>query len=371
MKLLILSSNNGAGHNSAGRAIEEEARSRGMETEMVDALSIDAPWKSRVISEIHTRGALHAPYLFEVGNHLAERDGRREKRSGCYRANARYADKMWLYLCEHRCDTVIATHVFPALTMTHIRRHIRRDIPAYFVATDYSCAPYVQETELDGYFIPHVALRSAFIEAGVPFSRIIPSGIPVERRFSVRHEKKEARRALGLPEEGQIVLVMTGSMGFGDAAGQVLALYRMLDRQTRIVVMGGNNEKLKQTLRAEFAHTVTVLDYTHEVPLYMAASDVLVTKPGGLSATESAVCEIPTVLTTPIPGWEEENVAFFTSHGLARFASTPEEIGRQVRLLMEDWDARNAMAEHQRQEINKQAASEIIDVVARKKSGQI
>ena len=103
----------------------------------------------------------------------------------------------------------------------------------------------------------------------------------------------------------------------------------------------------------------------------MAASDVLVTKPGGLSATESAVCEIPTVLTTPIPGWEEENVAFFTSHGLARFASTPEEIGRQVRLLMEDWDARNAMAEHQRQEINKQAASEIIDVVARKKSGQI
>ena len=210
MKLLILSSNNGAGHNSAGRAIEEEARSRGMETEMVDALSIDAPWKSRVISEIHTRGALHAPYLFEVGNHLAERDGRREKRSGCYRANARYADKMWLYLCEHRCDTVIATHVFPALTMTHIRRHIRRDIPAYFVATDYSCAPYVQETELDGYFIPHVALRSAFIEAGVPFSRIIPSGIPVERRFSVRHEKKEARRALGLPEEGQIVLVMTG-----------------------------------------------------------------------------------------------------------------------------------------------------------------
>ena len=366
MKLLVLSSNNGAGHNSAGRAILEAAHRRGMEGDMVDALSIDAPWKSRAISEIHIQGALHAPYLFEVGNYLAEKDAWRKKPSGCYRANARYADKLWMYLSGRHYDAVIATHVFPALTMTHIKRHIRSDVPAYFVATDYSCAPYVHETEMDGYFIPHVALRGKFLEAGVPFSRIVPSGIPVVERFVTRRSQAEARRILELPEEGKIVLVMTGSMGFGDAEGQVLALYRLLGEKARIYVMGGNNEKLKETLRSEYADAVTVLDYTREVPLYMDASDVLITKPGGLSTTESAVCEIPTVLTTPIPGWEEENVDFFTRHGLARFATDPENIARQAKLLLDDQDAREAMKACQRREINKQAAGEIVDHVARR-----
>ena len=73
MNLLILSSNNGAGHNSAGRAILEEAHGRGIPGAMVDALSLDAPWKSKAVAEIHIQGALHAPRLFRVGNRRRRR----------------------------------------------------------------------------------------------------------------------------------------------------------------------------------------------------------------------------------------------------------------------------------------------------------
>lgn len=366
MNLLILSSNNGAGHNSAGRAILEEAHGRGIPGAMVDALSLDAPWKSKAVAEIHIQGALHAPRLFEVGNRLAEKAGEREGLSGCYRLNAHYAEKLWQYIREGGYDTVICTHVFPALTMTEIRRRLQPGLPAYFVATDYGCAPYVCETELDGYFIPHPSLRRRFLDEGVPFSRIVPTGIPVVRRFWERCPKAEARRRLGLPEEGQVVLVMTGSMGFGNAEGEVLSLYRALQGKARILVMGGSNEKLKTTLRREFGDTITVLDYTREVPLYMDAADVLITKPGGLSTTESAVCRIPTVLTAPIPGWEEENVAFFVSHGLARFAVEPEEIALEVCRLLEDPSAREGMMLCQRREIGTSAAENIMDYVEKR-----
>ena len=157
-----------------------------------------------------------------------------------------------------------------------------------------------------------------------------------------------------------------GSMGFGNAEGEVLSLYRALQGKARILVMGGSNEKLKTTLRREFGDTITVLDYTREVPLYMDAADVLITKPGGLSTTESAVCRIPTVLTAPIPGWEEENVAFFVSHGLARFAVEPEEIALEVCRLLEDPSAREGMMLCQRREIGTSAAENIMDYVEKR-----
>lgn len=107
------------------------------------------------------------------------------------------------------------------------------------------------------------------------------TGIPVRERFLSHAEKAEARARLGLPVEGQLLLVMTGSMGYGNVEA-LLAALRARIPAAHVLVMGGNNERLKRTLRTEFATDtqISVLDYTNEVSLYLDAADLLFTKPG-------------------------------------------------------------------------------------------
>ena len=135
LKILVLSSNNGGGHNTAGRAILEAAGERNVWGEMLDGLSFDAPWKSKAVADIHVKGALYAPELFALGNALAERPPREHRESLCYRINARYAHRVYRYVSERHVDAVICTHVFPALAMTEVKRSFSKNFPAFFVAT--------------------------------------------------------------------------------------------------------------------------------------------------------------------------------------------------------------------------------------------
>ena len=153
---------------------------------------------------------------------------------------------------------------------------------------------------------------------------------------------------------------MTGSMGYGNAEALVAALRTRIPGAD-VLVMGGNNERLKRTLRTTFAEDaqVSVLDYTNEVSLYLDAADLLFTKPGGLSSTEAAVKGIPMIHTAPIPGWEAENAAFFETLGLSCTGDTPEAQADAAAALLAAPDAMEQMRKRQRAEINPHAAEDI------------
>ena len=140
-----------------------------------------------------------------------------------------------------------------------------------------------------------------------------------------------------------------------------------------IVVMGGNNEKLKASLRFSYAldPTVRVLDFTTLVSLYMDAADLLFTKPGGLSTTEAAVKGIPMVLSKPIPGWEEDNVAFFVRNGMARTAEGAKAMADAAFSLLDDPAACEAMVEAQHAHTNAAAAREMCEYIIAKHGGEV
>ena len=122
-----------------------------------------------------------------------------------------------------------------------------------------------------------------------------------------------------IPQESKSYLVMGGSMGFGKIQIFVLELACRMEADEDMVVICGNNKKLETLLKRELVHrkNVRVLGYTDQVAAYMAACDVIFTKPGGLSSTEAAVMGIPMVHTNPIPGCETKNVEFFQKHGMS------------------------------------------------------
>ena len=124
-----------------------------------------------------------------------------------------------------------------------------------------------------------------------PENKLLPLGIPVRHAFCTRTAKAAARTRLHLPSDVPIFLVMSGSMGFGKLAVFAAELAIRCHNNEHIVIICGNNTKIKRILQNEFKFNkrVHVIGYTNRVSLFMDACDVIYTKPGGLTSTEALV----------------------------------------------------------------------------------
>ncbi|MBO4733430.1 MAG: hypothetical protein J5662_03035 [Clostridia bacterium] len=318
MNVLILSCNTGQGHNSAAAAINDYFKSRGTVCVIKDALAYWSPKNSKIICKGHTFIYRNIPKLFSMSYKYEENHPPKGNDSSLmFDLVTKGCSELTADLKASNYDAVICTHLFPAMMMTKIKRMKASDIPTYFVPTDYTCYPGCGETDIEGYFIPHADLTEEFVTAGIDESKIIPSGIPVNPVFYKKNSKEYAKGMLKLPENKKTVLIMCGSLGCGPIKQLVELLPAAMPENTHLVAVCGNNRRLYKTLVKEQNPDLTVVGYTTRMSSYMDASDIILTKAGGLSSTEAAVKHLPIIFVDAVPGCETKNLDFFVSHGFA------------------------------------------------------
>ncbi len=369
MKVLILSTGTGEGHNSAGKAVLEQFRKRGIPCEMADVLGFASERAASYGKRIYVWSTVKATKVFKGAYKAGRAITSSRRKSPVYYANALYAEKLYHYIVDNGYDTIVMPHLFPAEALTYmLRKHgCRPDIRTYFVGTDYTCIPFTEETEADYYFIAHEELTEEYVKKGIAPEKLVPTGIPVSDRFRSLPSREEARESLGMNPEGHCILVMTGSMGYGKIENLVRALVSGMDGGDNVYILGGSNEKLKARLREAYREDprVRVLDYTDRTAEYLAAADLLFTKPGGLTSTEAAVAGIPLAHTRPIPGCEDCNQAFYNAHGMSLSADSEEKLVEAAMELLSQPKACRQMIERQHQVINGNAARDICDFILR------
>ncbi|MCI9071759.1 MAG: glycosyl transferase [Lachnospiraceae bacterium] len=369
MKVLILSTGTGEGHNSAGKAVLEQFRKRGIPCDMADALEFASERAASCGKRIYVWSTVKATRVFKGAYKAGRAITSSRRKSPVYYANALYAEKLYRYIVDNCYDTIVMPHLFPAEALTYmLRKHeCRPNIQTYFVGTDYTCIPFTEETEADYYFIAHEELMEEYVKKGVAPEKLVPTGIPVSDRFRNLPSREEARKALGMNLEGHCILVMTGSMGYGKIENLVRTLVFRMGEKDYVYILGGSNEKLKHRLREAYREDlrVQVLDYTDKTAEYLAASDLLFTKPGGLTSTEAAVAGIPLAHTRPIPGCEDCNQAFYNAHGISVSADSEERLVEAAMELLARPEACRKMIERQHQVINGNAAKDICDFILR------
>ena len=313
MRVLILSANTGGGHNSTAGALAERLKSLGAECEIADTLAFISEAVSDFISWGHSYVYRKMPKLFGIGYRFEEKHPPRFIYDQC----ARGADALYERLSADSYDAVICVHVFSGLMMTEVRRRFHYMTPTFFVATDYTCSPGVSEMELDGYFVPHRMLFGEFVRSGIGADKMVATGIPVADIFYQTVEQQEAKRILGLAEDRRVVLLSCGSMGCGRLEKNAQMIARHLPSDAMLVVLCGRNEKLYEALSPSSSEKMRVLGFTDNVSLYMSAADLYITKPGGLTTTESIAKRIPMILINAVPGLETRNYDFLISSGVA------------------------------------------------------
>lgn len=408
MKILILSCNTGEGHNSSAKAIKLAMDARGgIESEVKDTLSLVSADVSKNVSDIYiysTRNSLFEK-AYKIGRRVSDFDS--SFKSPIYMANKLYAKQLYDYVISGGYDAVVCTHLFPAEALTALKRNADLKVPVLFVMTDYTCIPFLPETELDAYVIPHQDLIEEFVEKGLPREKLLPFGIPVdERRFLDRTDRRQARLELlsGLlanrPEtltdsateagpapaveptaasgtanpdtsapavepdtEGRWMLVMGGSMGFGNMGGLISCILERCSDNDRVICVCGRNEEQRSSLANRFADCpqFRALGYTDRIPLLMDACDVLFSKPGGITSTEAAVRNIPLVHTAPIPGVEDRNALFFHYHNMSYSSKDPQQQAVVAFRLCDDKQYRERMTDAQKRNANPHCCEDIID----------
>ncbi len=326
---------------------------------MLDALTFASAKIARRISGIYAGITTRAPSFFGGLYRLGEVVSSEKRKSPVYYVNTLYSEALGDYIRENDFSAVINLHIFSAQAVTHLMLKNRLKLPVFAVATDYTCIPFWEETEAENFFIPHGDLIEEFAGNGIPREKLVSYGLPVSAAFNSRVPKEEARERLALPKDGNLLLLMTGSMGYGDMSSLTTELLKELD--CRIAVLTGNNKKLLANLGRRFGEEerVFAVPFTPDVPLYMDACDVLLTKPGGLTSTEAAVKNIPVVYTKAIPGCETRNAEFFSSRGLVLSGDTPKEAASAAARLLEDEELREDMLKKQRDTIPQDAAGKI------------
>ena len=337
--VLLLSCDTGQGHNSCAQAVKEYFEGK-MPCEIRDSLDFISEGFGRFMSWGHSFMYRHIPGMFRWGyRYSKEHPWVFRENSGIYKILTIGAERLYCYIADRKFGTVICTHVFSAIILSHLLKRHQLSLKTAFIATDYTLYPGMEAFDLQKYFIPSKSLFNVYCNLGIPQERIVASGIPVQQKFWRKTEKEEAKQLAGVGRKNKHLLMMCGSMGCGPIAKMLKCIADRLPRDVEVSVICGTNKRLYRKLSARYKEyqRIHVIGYTEDVPLYMDSADLYLTKPGGISVTEAAVKNVPMAFINAVAGCEQYNMDFFIEMGAAFTADSAMELAvKSIIALKED-----------------------------------
>ncbi len=362
-KVLIMSASTGGGHNRAARAIKEELENKtinneSIECEIIDSLKLVNNTMDKVISRGYEKSAIYTPKAYGSVYKLSESSLVSKNEFKDNFLTSLMAKKFRKLLKKSRPDLIIGTHPFPMIALSTLKKSTSdisnlnlsdafhkhyKDIsvpPMISVLTDYTTHSTWIQNEIDYYIVGHEYVKELLVFEGVNPNKVKAFGIPVEKSFLSHRDKEAVLSELGLSPNKLTVLLMGGSFGAGNIKVTLDELIS-INRDFQIIVITGRNESLREKLEKNLAlhhhdKDIVVLGFTNKMNDLLASVDVLVSKPGGLTTTESLLKNLPMIVPYYIPGQEEENLDFLTNCGAALRTTKKYSLPVLLKVLIDD-----------------------------------
>ncbi len=361
-KVLILSCGTGGGHNTAAKAIQEELLARNIKADFKEYLEIINPKLKDNINNLYIQSTNKNGKIFKNVYNLGEIYEKTKLKSPVYIINSLNKDKLYNYIKKNKYNFIITTHLFAAQVLTAIKKE--HHIHFLQVATDYVSIPFWEETNPDYFVIPSKELELDFVEKGIKKQKLLALGIPVRKQFREEYDKQEVKKQLNLDIGKKYILILNGSMGFGNVKEITKNLLENIPDLT-FIISCGNNTKLIKSLNNKYKNNnrVIVLPYSNELSKYIASCEIILSKPGGLTTTEIATMGKPLIHIMPIPGCENYNAQFFNERKMSIKCESIEEIVENTKKLINNQKLQNEMIENQKKYIPRDTCEKIAEIV--------
>jgi processive 1,2-diacylglycerol beta-glucosyltransferase len=363
--VLILSARVGAGHVRAAQAIERAFVEMAADVPVhhVEILEYTNPLFRRLYSKAYVEVVNNLPELFAW---YYNRHDQWAKNDSVKKAFDKLNTRSFTKLLEKNEPAITAcTHPMPAEIVSWLISKGRLDTKLVVIVTDADLHAQWLCPNAAQYFVAIDEARVHLELVGVPADDITVSGIPIDPSFSRPTNSDEMREKHSLRRGATVILISAGGFGIG-RINEILESLLTLKRPTQIVAICGRNEDLKAGLD-RFANastndqvTIKVVGYTSEMDEYMAASDFVVGKPGGLTTSEALACNKIFVIVNPIPGQEERNADHLLEEGAAIRCNNLPVLAYKIENLLNNPDRIALMHQNIRRLARPRAAFDVV-----------
>ncbi|NLJ41459.1 MAG: galactosyldiacylglycerol synthase [Clostridiales bacterium] len=338
MRVLLLTVTAGHGHTQAANVVMDYLKRLNIECSVLDTLDYINPILGESVDKGYLYSTRYTPNVYGRLYDMVDNRDKTESRFSIPHIMYRvFSKKLVIALEQFKPDLVICTHNFAAAFISYLQENGVYNGISIGIVTDFTIHPFWEETDLDYYVTANELLNWQAVKKGIDVEKIWPIGIPIHTKFANKISPSKARQTLGV-EDSPTVLVMSGSMGHGDIESAIEEMDSM-DIDFQIISVCGSNKHLKKKIdKMVTKKRLYNFGFVDNIDVFMDAAHCIVTKPGGLTISESLAKGLPIVIIDPIPGQEERNAEFLLNNGLALMVSETFPIDEAMYLLMVNED---------------------------------
>ena len=374
MRAVIFHASAGGGHKSAAEALKLACADSSAFSEVVlkDILEFAPPLFRKTYAEGYLDVVKHAPelwgYMFSKSDDINKRKWKQQIRSTFNRINTPTLMRFWR---DFQPDIAISTHFMPLeIIFSKIRRG-RLATRNFCVVTDLAVHALWMVKNVDCYYTATEEAARQLQRGGQPQTGTCVSGIPIAPSFSESFDAATTRKDLGLNPDRFTILLMGGGHGVGPTA-DLISSFGPSDLDCQLIVVAGSNKKLyKKCVAAANAidNGCAILGFVDNVSQLIDASNLVISKPGGLTTSEVMAKGKPLVIVNPIPGQEQQNSDYLLEHGAAARLLDPSDAAWKIEQLASDEKRIQSMNRHARRIGMPRAAQTVRDDIIRRMKG--
>ena len=373
MKVLIFYASYGGGHLNAAKSIENciKTNYKDMDVEMIDCMKYVNKTIEKVTTAAYREMAKKAPWAWGRIYSDAQKGPLAHITT---RSNKIMAIKLLKLLREKKPDLIISTHPFGSQMCSYLKRKNKINSKIATIMTDF--APHDQwlvgHEYTDYFFVAHNKMKDYLINKGISESKVFDTGIPISENFQKQYNKKEIFDKYNL-DESKFTILFFGGGEFGLGKTRTVQIFNNFVEETKnnniqIIAISGKNPKMKSAFEEvvdsnDANSTVKIIEFSNEVPKLMAIANLVVTKPGGLTTSESLASHLPMVVINPIPGQEEENAEFLESKNIAVWIKKSDDSKEIIKNLLNNKEKISIMKENTKILARPNSTRDICDVL--------
>ncbi len=362
-KVLILSVSSGAGHMRAADAVKKAFDLEGSASSAVhhDVLKFSSAFMRGLYAKSYLKLVDFAPELVGWVYKRTDRPWKYIRRRTTFdRLNL---TGMIRLIESERPSLIVCTHFTPAEVVSWLKAKGRLHCPHAVVVTDMDAHGMWMVPRCDRYFVAREETAVYLTSQRVPASKIRVTGIPIDPVFERSGDRGAARRKFGLAAGSPVILVSAGGFGVGPVERMFESL-RAMRHPAQIVALCGRNDSLRKKLM-RFARSAgpvrfRPIGFTTEMHDWMAASDLLLGKPGGLTTSEALARGLAFCVVAPIPGQEERNSDVLLEEGCGIRCNNLPALGWKLDRLLGDPRRLAGMRRNARRIARPRAARDVV-----------
>ncbi|XWK90137.1 MAG: glycosyltransferase [Phormidium sp.] len=340
MRVMILYASLGMGHISAANALSQAFSCfPGIEVLSEDALAYASSVYRNAVIQAYKNSSEKVPQLYKAlyeGSDISDLERSLDSNLAWAKLELPFFRRLGRLIRETAPDAIVCVQQIPSRLLQLLEPEDQVSKPQYVVVTDLIAHSTWLNYGVDGYFLPNDLSANILKQRGVNPSLLHITGIPVKLEISKPKSKPEMRSGHHLPQDLSVVTLFGGGLNSRRVYAIVSSLLETLS-SAMIVVVAGRNEDLLDTLTdlTDSPHVklrkLGTIDYVDDL---IVASDLIITKAGGLITSEILARGTPTIIVDPIPGQEEQNADVITAAGAGVQLRLLEMVAPAVKYLL-------------------------------------